>query len=127
MPEVWSEWKKWILTAGAVGFLLFYFLFDPVQTKFMPQCLFHKFTGLQCIGCGSQRMIHALLHGNFADAFRANALIVILLPLILIFLYAELRKKRYPKLYAGLHRPWVIITAAALFVIWLPLRNILGI
>lgn len=43
-------------------------------------------TGLDCPGCGGQRAAHQLLHGNFAVAFRSNALFVSLLPLAVICL-----------------------------------------
>lgn len=118
---------KWVWMAAAAMFLLFYFLFDPVQTRFMPQCLFHKFTGLQCIGCGSQRVVHSLLHGDIEAAFRANALLVVGLPVILFLIWVEIRRKQNPRLYSIVHRQWVIITAAAILMIWLPVRNILGI
>ena len=51
-----------VVIIGAV----FYFAVDPATFPFMPQCVFHRLTGLQCVGCGSQRMLHALLHGDIA-------------------------------------------------------------
>ncbi len=45
------------------------YFFDPAQSGscFIP-CLFRLVTGRRCPGCGAQRSIHQLLHGNFLDA-----------------------------------------------------------
>ncbi len=45
------------------------YFFDPAQSSsyFLP-CLFRLVTGRRCPGCGAQRSIHQLLHGNFLDA-----------------------------------------------------------
>jgi hypothetical protein len=64
------------------GFLLFY-LFDPSQHSFFLPCPFNYMTGYQCPGCGSQRAIHQLLHGNVGAAFNLNPLLIVSLPLIL--------------------------------------------
>ena len=56
---------------GAVAAVaVVYFLFDPLESPYMPQCLFRRLTGLSCPGCGSQRVAHALLPGDLAGAFR---------------------------------------------------------
>jgi hypothetical protein len=69
---------------GAIGALIF-FVFDPTQVSIFPPCLFHQLTGLDCPGCGAQRALHQLLHGNFLAAFRLNALFVLSLPLVAWF------------------------------------------
>lgn len=63
----------------AVGVVIF-FVFDPTQVTFFPPCLFHQITGLDCPGCGAQRALHQLLHGNFIAALRLNAMFVVSLP-----------------------------------------------
>ena len=116
--------------AGVIVFFLilaFYFIFNPVEVGFMPKCVFHHVTGLQCMGCGAQRMIHALLHADFIGAFRANALLFISLPFILFFLWTEFRRKKMPRLYARLHSVTTIWTVASILVIWFVVRNIIGI
>lgn len=105
---------------------VFYFIFDPMRWSFMPQCIFHKVTGLQCVGCGSQRMLHALLHGNLKAAFEANALALLSLPFVGVLLWIEINRERYPRLYASIHRPQVIIIVAIILCAWMLLRNILG-
>jgi hypothetical protein len=74
-----------ILLAGAVALCAFvallYFLFDPTKVSIFPPCIFHSVTGLDCPGCGAQRSLHQLLHGNIIAAFRLNAMFVLSLPL----------------------------------------------
>lgn len=60
---------------AALILMLVYGLFDPMQT-FFPKCIFNMLTGWQCPGCGSQRAVHQLLHGNFLQAFYLNALLM---------------------------------------------------
>ncbi len=66
-----------VVTALGAGAVLFFF--NPSTHGFYPICLFHKLTGWNCPGCGGTRSAYALLHGQFALAFKDNALFVILL------------------------------------------------
>ena len=109
------------------GVLLVYFLFDPMESRWMPGCVFHKLTGLQCMGCGTQRMTHALLHGEWQSAFEANAFVFLSLPAIIFLVVVELCRNRLPGLYLRVHSLWVIITISAMLLAWLILRNIYGI
>lgn len=79
------------------------------------------------MGCGSQRVLHYLLHGEINEAFKANALLVCALPFLLFLLYIELNRKHHLKIYAKVHSLPVIIITAAILLIWLPVRNIFGI
>src|SRR5438445_13753970 len=60
---------------------LLYFIFDPTKVSIFPPCLLHQVTGLDCPGCGAQRALHQLLHGNLIAALRLNAMFVLSLPL----------------------------------------------
>lgn len=64
------------------GIIIVYFLFDARTTSWLPQCPFHLFTGLYCPGCGSQRALSSILHGEFLQAIRFNLLFVLSLPLL---------------------------------------------
>ncbi len=68
-----------ILAAVSIGAGAVVFFFNPATHNFYPVCLFHKLTGLNCPGCGATRSLYALLHGNFALAFRDNALFILTL------------------------------------------------
>lgn len=55
-------------------------------------CVFHLITGFNCPGCGVTRMIMALLEGQFAAAFKANAgIMLIALPLTVILIRMTFR------------------------------------
>ncbi len=48
-------------------------------------CLFHKITGLYCPGCGTTRLIIALIEGHIEEAYNYNRLVFILLPFIISY------------------------------------------
>ncbi len=60
-----------------------YFSFDAAKYSFFPACLFHAYTHLYCPGCGSQRSLSALLHGDVKRALSYNVLLVASLPLVM--------------------------------------------
>ncbi|MCG2429838.1 DUF2752 domain-containing protein [Aequorivita xiaoshiensis] len=63
------------------GFIFVYYIYNPSTTLFIP-CPFYYVSGFYCPGCGSQRAIHLLLHGNIIGAFRFNPLMVITIPIM---------------------------------------------
>lgn len=90
-------------------------------------CVFNKQTGWLCPGCGGQRAIHALLHGDFIEAFQLNPLIYILLPL-LSFLYLALvevyvlKNKTFLMKYAIPN--WFAYSLIGILIIFFIVRNI---
>ncbi len=102
-----------------------YYLFDPTEAVWMPRCIWKVLTGTDCPGCGSQRMAHALVHGDFAAAWRANAYALCMLPVIIFLLWLELTRESHPILYARVHRPYLIILLALSVIVWWLLRNML--
>jgi Protein of unknown function (DUF2752) len=76
--------RKYVLVFAIVAIAgsLLYFSFDPSLSEIFPKCFFHSLTNLDCPGCGSQRAIHALLHGNIAEAADQNLLVLLFLPLL---------------------------------------------
>lgn len=70
------------LTAALTIVLLYFFVY-PLYGKYFPKCPFFTFTGLYCPGCGSQRAIVSLLHGDLLTAVHDNLLAVLALPFIL--------------------------------------------
>lgn len=130
IPENNGKPRAWLVVSlvvtGVVLGVVYYF-FDPLESRWMPQCIFHRLTGLQCMGCGSQRMLHALLHGDFTAAFHANLFGMLMLPVIAFMAWAEVRRQEYPSLYRRVFSPAVIYSLIALMLVWLILRNIFGI
>lgn len=114
---------QWLLTAGLVavaGALLFWF--EPGQYPGYPLCLFHKYTGLLCPGCGSLRAMHQLLHGHLLAALHFNALFVLGLPLLFIWAWrAFVRNPRAAALVLPGAWLWSGLVVAVLFGL---LRNL---
>ncbi|MFN0035605.1 MAG: DUF2752 domain-containing protein [Saprospiraceae bacterium] len=72
----------------AAGLLWVYFFLDPAQ-HFFPKCPFLWLTGWKCPGCGSQRAVYQLFHGNVLEALRLNFLFVLAFPYVLFGLVLE--------------------------------------
>jgi len=108
-----------LIVAGCI-----YFALDPSQSDLFPRCAFLSLTGYKCPGCGSQRAIHALLHGDLAAAFNYNALLMVSVPWIALCLFAEGQRTRNPQLYVRLNAPLLIWLFLAMVLIWWLLRNI---
>ncbi len=106
---------KYCIGAGfaliAVGLL---FLFDPAEAHFFPKCPLHVLTGLYCPGCGTTRAAHHLLHGDLAEAFAMNPLMVVSAPVLILLFF----KKEWAA------RTWAAWTAFAVLILYGVLRNI---
>lgn len=74
---------------AAVAGLLLLRVFDPATAGIFPPCPVHYLTGWYCPGCGSLRALHALLHGDFEQAWAMNPLTVMLLPFLSYGLMSE--------------------------------------
>lgn len=121
--------KWWIIVAVAViviAGIVIYSTFDPSTVGFFPRCTFLTLTGLKCPGCGTQRAIHALLHGNFLEAVRFNAMMVASVPLLALYGYAEIVRKSKPRFYNKVNSTPIILTIFVLVVLWWILRNVFG-
>jgi hypothetical protein len=113
-----------ISLAVLLGMAAIYFLFDPSSSALFPKCIFLSLTDLKCPGCGSQRAIHALLNGNLAAAWNYNALLVVSVPVLPVYLYAEFTRTKHVRLYRCLNSPKVIIAIFVAVIAWWVLRNI---
>lgn len=108
---------------GAV-ILSLYFIFDPAESILAPKCIFHSVTGWECPGCGSQRMIHALLHGDLSAAWNANPFLLCASPLLALVAFAAIYRTRLPKLYAAVNSMPSIILIAVVITLWTVARNV---
>ena len=107
-----------VLSAIAL-IILIYWNIDPSAYEWMPKCPFYKLTGYKCPGCGTQRALHALLHGNFVDGITYNP---ILLPALLYIIVLEcLRFTRFRDVLSGTIATRTILIIVCLY--WLT-RNI---
>lgn len=107
--------------------ILYYYRYYSEVDTWGIQCTFHRLTGYLCPGCGGQRAIHALLHGNIIEAFHDNVLIILILPL-LVFYYIVLGQgyllsnKKFEN-YGNFKTVYLYIFIAVL-VLFFILRNI---
>ncbi len=83
MQDIKIIWKIALLVTLFGGFFLIYFSYNPSENSFFIPCPFHYITGFFCPGCGSQRAVHLLLHGDVVGAFRFNPLMVLTLPILI--------------------------------------------
>lgn len=54
-----------------------------------PPCLILEHTGFYCAGCGTQRMLTALLRGDIPGAFSHNPFMFLCLPLAVLYVLWE--------------------------------------
>lgn len=89
-----STIKKYILCIMGILFIIIVLKYDIG----IP-CMFHMITGFYCPGCGATRAIRELTRFNIYQAFRYNALIIILFPFVIayiIYKYIFKGKKNIP-------------------------------
>lgn len=112
-------WAWALLTVAGVGSAVVLFFFDPSQHGFYPLCLFHRFTGLDCPGCGGLRATHQLLHGHIAEALRLNALVVLAVPVLMAlavrWIGQRLRSSRIPPKPLSVCWLWVLLAVVIAF------------
>lgn len=113
-----------LLAAALLVFGFIYYALDPSTSTVFPRCAFLSLTGYKCPGCGSQRAIHALMHGDVVSAFKYNALLLIAIPWIALCLFGETQRTRNPRLYARINAPLLMWFFLILVVLWWLLRNI---
>ena len=115
--------KAMVAVAVVVAFILFYYIVDP-GCVWMPHCIVKTYTGLDCPGCGSQRAVHALLHGDISGAFRYNAFLFVALLYIVVVGIAQLCDRR---LYAALTSARAAYSVLVAVIVWCVVRNVAGI
>ncbi len=66
--------------------------------KYMLPCMFKKMFGVDCIGCGIQRSLNFILHGEFEKAFfMFPAIYTTILFFLSVALFAIDKKHNYQK------------------------------
>lgn len=115
-----------LIVVFLIAGLVFYYFIDPLSANFIIKCPFKAITGLDCPGCGSQRAVHELLHGNFKQAFVDNALFIIALPYAFVGILFEWfsLKYKYPKIRKFLFGKTAIYFVAAIIILFFIMRNL---
>ena len=89
-------------------------------------CMFHQLTGFYCSGCGSSRALRSVLHLDFYQALRYNAIFTLALPLLGAYFCAlgisfiRFGKDRISE-KISVKLIWILIAAAVIYGV---LRNI---
>ena len=60
-------WKRIMIGVSVPAMLVLLCIYEYQGGNGM-ECMFYRYTGLYCPGCGSGRAVNALFHGRFAEA-----------------------------------------------------------
>lgn len=110
--------------AAAVIAAVYFAAVDPVQSHLAPRCVFRSLTGFDCPGCGLQRALHALLHGDVAGAWTFNPFLFFIAPVGATYLFVELSRSPMPRLRKVMFSSVALWTLVAVTVAWWIARNV---
>lgn len=113
------------ILAGAACLAAFYYIVGP-ESGLLPQCVMYGFTGLKCPGCGTQRFVHAALHGQWIEALNYNWLMPLLLAFLAVIVWVELTSATHPRRRVRFYSPAMIWSFWGVLVGWTVVRNIFG-
>lgn len=83
-----AKWKR-VLIVAVIAVIVPVCCITAVALNLIPPCPYKEFFGLDCITCGTTRMIKAIFIGDFNQAFRFNPAIFIITPFAFIFTVFE--------------------------------------
>lgn len=112
-----------LLTAGACVALYL----APQGGRLPLICPLHWLTGLSCPFCGGQRMVRALLHLQWAEAWRCNRLLFTLLPYAGLWMLAQISPAVARRVPGWLYGRAASAALAALLLLWGVVRNVAGV
>jgi len=115
-----------VINAAIIIFIIILYSLFAAPVIQLLKCPFYTITGFYCPGCGSQRAIAALLHGETGKAIHYNVLLVASLPFLLysgvVAVVNTLRKKPVTQ-YFFYSKTFAFITLGVILAFWI-LRNI---
>lgn len=109
------------------AFLFYYYRFNPAsENELFLSCPSKTIFGLNCPGCGSQRMVHSLLHLDFKSAFSYNPLLFVSLPFVVIIVFKFISNLLFDTQYRIklLYKNWFIFSLFALLTVYTIVRNL---
>jgi uncharacterized protein DUF2752 len=113
------------LAIALILVLSLYFFYSPNEFLFFPKCPFYSITGLYCPGCGSQRAIHEIFHGNLWEGLKHNLLFILLFVVLwyqIIIYVLEISGRKIKK--NVLHKPLTTYAILIIIILFWILRNI---
>ena len=113
-----------LLFTAAVCILCFLYIVNIENSVLAPKCIFYTYTGFKCPGCGLQRMMHSLMHGDINIAFRYNYFIpFICITLILAMILLWLKNKGCYVIPKWITKRNIALGHVVLYFTWWLLRN----
>ena len=113
-------WKSIILLITILFCGYFLYFNDPINSDYTPKCWFKVFTGLSCPGCGFQRCMHAMFHGDFLSAIKYNLFLAIGIPIVLVSAVTETIRQNN----SSILNSRVAYTYLFLYFAWFIVRNV---
>ncbi|MER7971194.1 MULTISPECIES: DUF2752 domain-containing protein [unclassified Streptomyces] len=115
-----------VSAAGAAAAVHLYGTDPHRPGRLLPPCPFHLLTGLLCPACGGTRMVYDLMHGDLAQAWLDNRLLLLAAPFALAlagrWAVEGLRGRRWRPALGRRAQAAILLTAVA----WAVARNLVG-
>jgi Protein of unknown function (DUF2752) len=114
--------NKFLWAVIAMTITAFYFFWNPAENSLLPSCPFKNLTNFYCPGCGGQRAFHAMLHGEFIEAFHDNLLIFIVIPVAFYKIILQMNGSTSKDVFILNNKKiWIFLSLLSLFTL---IRNI---
>lgn len=115
-----------LLCTLAIVVIVSLYVFDPSEYFWMPKCPTKLIFGIDCPGCGLQRAIHALLHGDIVKAINYNPFLVFALPYAITAVsYRYIRNEALRvKIGSIVESKFMVYSYIVTFSLWFIIRNI---
>ena len=106
---------------------IFYYFVNPTANGHPLQCPWHLLTGTRCPACGTQRALHALVHGHVAQSLSYNYFFILSIPYALIVVLVSWYNfnHRLDGLKRIAFHPITLRAYVVLFFVWWIGRNLL--
>lgn len=116
-------------TAAMIAILAIYYVANPLEYELFPKCIIYSSTGMQCPSCGSQRALHAFLHGRFGEAVRYNVFALYSVPYfiaVLTFYFGRFKSARLNRIGDVVVGRTAAQGYVGLYFAWWVVRNVIG-
>lgn len=127
MDKFSTTYKLIFISIVSLGACVFYYYIDPSQYKMIPKCPIKIMTTLDCPGCGFQRALHAVLHGNFIEAIHYNLFLLFAIPLTCIWYVNSIVIERTShhgyKVKLLKLNSWIVYIYIFSYICWFFIRN----
>lgn len=117
-------WNAMVI-GGMVAVLLVVYFSNPADSRWLFKCPLFQITGWQCPLCGSQRALHAFLHGQWFSAWRYNPMFWFVIPYLGLWLASNISPRIASwKVSACLLSDRGIGALVAILLVWGLVRNL---